>query len=239
MNRTLEAIKNSNMSNDEKAKAIMGYYGEKVAKSVLGRIYQDRIYNVLKNWYASVDMTYKLNNFTRTSDVKLQTIWQNNNAISLNWCQYWRKHYKKKLPNEIIFITAPFYDDLDEPLYNKHMYKLFIMMIDDFKMYQNRLKTKDEGIKKRWTIPLPIDTIDNFKSYNDVYCTRDQYSYFNSRLLINEITKLNEQEIEDLKEIQLVLNELGLRNFKSDYKFNQNNKRFFNVKEKNDNRPIR
>ena len=228
MNRDLEAIKNLNISKQKKAFAIMGFYGETTAKPLLERTYKGRTYTPLKNWYASIDMTYKLNNKIYTNDVKLQTVWQLANSISLNWKQYWAKFYAKKLPDEFIFITAPFYTDNGEPIYHPHMYKLFIMMIDDMKMYHNKLKTKEELNKpksKRFTIPLPKDTIDNFKPYNDSYCTRpDPYGYVNPRLLINEITKLNEEEIKSLKEIQFVLNDLGIRKCTSDYGYN---KRFY------------
>jgi|TARA_B100002003_G_scaffold156371_1_gene145054 hypothetical protein len=232
MNRTLENIKNARFkSKRDHAKAIMGYYGETVAKSVLERAYQDREYNLTEKWYDSVDMTFKVNNRTYTSDVKLQTIWHLNNSVALNWKQYWRKHYDNKLPDEIIFITAPFYDESDNPITHKHSYKLFYMMIDDFKMHLHKLPKKDEGYNKRFIIKLPTDTIDNFKNYNDAnYYNRDQYAYNNRRLLINEIAVLNEQEIEDLKEIQLVLHELGIKKHKSDYKFSPNSKRFYNEK---------
>ena len=232
MNRTLENLKNARFkSKMDHAKAIMGYFGERVAKSVLERTYRDRKYNILPNWYDSVDMTFKTNNRTYTTDVKLQTIYYKCNAITLNWNQYWRKFYDNKLPDEIIFITAPFYDESDNPITHKHSYKLFYMMIDDFKMHLHKLPKKDEGYNKRFIIKLPTDTIDNFKNYNDAnYYNRDQYAYNNRRLLINEIAVLNEQEIEDLKEIQLVLHELGIKKHKSDYKFSPNSKRFYNEK---------
>tara|TARA_Y100000034_G_scaffold132230_1_gene194703 strand:- start:715 stop:1416 length:702 start_codon:yes stop_codon:yes gene_type:complete len=225
MNRSLEAIKNWDKPIDEKAKAIMGHYGEDVSKKVLERIYNDRIYNVLKNWFASIDMTYKLDNKIITVDSKLQTLWQTNNAISLNWKQYWAKFYAKKFPDEYSFITAPFYDDNGEPVYHKHMYKLWIMFGDDMTMYRNKLKTKEEPNNpksKRFTIPLPKDTIDNFKPYNDSTYIRGSDGYLNPRLLINEIATLNEEEIKKLKEIQYVLHDLGIRNCVSAYGKNKN-----------------
>ncbi len=93
-----------------------------------------------KNWFASIDMTYKLDDKIITVDMKYQTLWQKANAISLKWSQYWAKFYKKKLPSEYIFITAPFYNDNGEPEYHKHMYKLWIMMSDDMTMYRNKIK---------------------------------------------------------------------------------------------------
>ncbi len=225
MNRSLEAIKNSNMSKDQKAKAIMGHFGEEVGKKVLERIYNDRTYNILKNWFASIDMTYKLDDKIITVDMKYQTLWQKANAISLKWSQYWAKFYKKKLPSEYIFITAPFYNDNGEPEYHKHMYKLWIMMSDDLTMYRNKLKTKEEPNNpksKRFTIPLPSDTIDNFKPYFDSTYIRNSEGYLNPRLLINEIATLNEEEIKKLKEIQFVLHDLGIRNCITAYGKNKN-----------------
>lgn len=225
MNRSLEAIKNSNMSKDQKAKAIMGHFGEEVGKKVLERIYNDRTYNILKNWFASIDMTYKLDDKIITVDMKYQTLWQKANAISLKWSQYWAKFYKKKLPSEYIFITAPFYNDNGEPEYHKHMYKLWIMMSDDMTMYRNKLKTKEEPNNpksKRFTIPLPSDTIDNFKPYFDSTYIRNSEGYLNPRLLINEIATLNEEEIKKLKEIQFVLHDLGIRNCVTAYGKNKN-----------------
>lgn len=225
MNRSLEAIKNSNMSKDQKAKAIMGHFGEEVGKKILERIYNDRTYNILKNWFASIDMTYKLDDKIITVDMKYQTLWQKANAISLKWSQYWAKFYKKKLPSEYIFITAPFYNDNGEPEYHKHMYKLWIMMSDDMTMYRNKLKTKEEPNNpksKRFTIPLPSDTIDNFKPYFDSTYIRNSEGYLNPRLLINEIATLNEEEIKKLKEIQFVLHDLGIRNCVTAYGKNKN-----------------
>ncbi len=225
MNRSLEAIKNSNMSKEQKAKAIMGHFGEEVGKKVLERIYNDRTYNILKNWFASIDMTYKLDDKIITVDMKYQTLWQKANAISLKWSQYWAKFYKKKLPSEYIFITAPFYNDNGEPEYHKHMYKLWIMMSDDMTMYRNKLKTKEEPNNpksKRFTIPLPSDTIDNFKPYFDSTYIRNSEGYLNPRLLINEIATLNEEEIKKLKEIQFVLHDLGIRNCVTAYGKNKN-----------------
>ena len=225
MNRDLETIKNWNESIDKKAKAIMGHFGEDVGKKVLERIYNDRTYNILKNWFAWIDMTYKLDDKIITVDMKLQTLWQKANAISLNWNQFWTKFYKKKLPSEYIFITAPFYTDNGEPIYHKHMYKLWIMMSDDLIMYKNKLKTKEEPHKKnskRFTIPLPGDSIDNFKPYFDSTYIRNSEGYLNPRLIINEIATLNEEVIKKLKEIQYVLHDLGIRKCTTDYGHNKN-----------------
>lgn len=230
MNRDLEAIKNKNWSRDQTAKACSGFIGEEVVLKFLKRKQANINYEPTGGWFDSIDLKHP----DGTIDVKLQTVWKNANAISLNCFQYFRKLKMKKLPDEYMFPISPFYyakgDDF-LPVPHPYNNKVMLMRTSDFNTYRPRLPMKGEGTKKRWTLKLPGTTSDNFQEYADTYRTKDQYAYYDRNLILTEIGTLNEEESKNLKEIQFLLKDLGIRDCITDYDFDPKTNKFWNKKE--------
>ena len=117
------------------------------------------------------------------------------------------------------------------PVPHPYNNKVMLMRTSDFNTYRPRLPMKGEGTKKRWTLKLPGTTSDNFQEYADTYRTKDQYAYYDRNLILTEIGTLNEEESKNLKEIQFLLKDLGIRDCITDYDFDPKTNKFWNKKE--------